>query len=114
MNINLSPQRRDDSLAVSVSGDVLSINGEAFDFSQMVDGDTLPASAIESEWFVDQVNKIGNDIFVTLILPLPANYSHAQAFPAPLFNLPNGPVAFPQPLPASTEDLAGLDGDLEA
>lgn len=114
MNINLSPQRRDDSLAVSVSGDVLSINGEAFDFSRMVDGDTLPASAINSEWFVGQVNRTGQELELTLILPLPANYSPEQAFPAPLFNVRNGTVFLPKPLPASVESLAVSEGDVEA
>lgn len=98
MKINLSPQRRDDTLELSVAGAVLTVNGEPFDFSQMADGDTLPASAITSEWFMGDVHKSDGELELTLILPLPANYSPAQAFPVPLVITADGPVALPQPL----------------
>ncbi|MGC1328977.1 hypothetical protein, partial [Pseudomonas sp.] len=84
MKINLSPQRRDDTLEVACAGAVLTINGEAFDFSKMADGDTLPSSAISSPWFAGQVDNFGGELELTLILPLPANYSPEQAFPEPL------------------------------
>lgn len=112
MQINLSPQRRDDTLQLIRNGSALSINGEVFDFSQMAAGDTLPASAISSEWFLGQVDNVGGELEITLILPLPANYSQQQAFPEPLFNVPNGPVALPQPMPViavepdQSQDLA--------
>lgn len=99
MIIKLSPQRRDDTLVVLRSGAVLTINGEVFDFSQMSDSDTLSASAISSPWFFGQVDNVGGELELTLILPLPANYSQEQAFPAPLENVPDGPVVFPAPLP---------------
>lgn len=99
MRIFLSPQRRDDTLDVSRTGAVLTVNGEDFDFSRMVDGDTLPAGAINSPWFVGQVDNIGGELELTLLFPLPANYSPQQAFPVPIENVPNGPVVFPAPLP---------------
>lgn len=99
MKINLSPQRRDDAFEVIRAGDVLTINGETFDFSQMADGDTLPATAIDSEWFVGDVHKVAGELELTLLMPIPANYSPAQAFPAPLLNVSNGAVVLPQPLP---------------
>jgi hypothetical protein len=70
----------------------------------MADGDTLPASAISSEWFTGQVDKVAGVLELTLFLPLPANYSPAQAFPEPLLNVPNGPVALPQPMPITEPD----------
>lgn len=100
MKINLSPQRRNDSLEVVKSGNALILNGELFDFSRMVDGDTLPAAAISSPFFFGNVDNIGGELELTLVLPLPANYSHAQAFPVPLVNVGDGPVVFPAPLPA--------------
>lgn len=108
MKINLSPQRRDDALSVSVFGAELSINGEVFDFSQMADGDTLPAGAINCEWFFGDVHKSAGEIELTLILPLPANFSPAQAFPEALIVTSDGPVALPQPLPITepTEEPA--------
>ncbi|WP_077046628.1 hypothetical protein [Pseudomonas sp. KK4] len=99
MRINLSPQRRDDTLEVIKTGDVLTVNGEDFDFSPIGNGDTLPASAIASEWFFDKVDRIDGELVLTLILPNPFNYSPEQAFPVPLENVPEGLVVFPGPLP---------------
>lgn len=99
MNIILSPQRRDDNIEVIKLGDILTVNGEEFDFSPMGDGDTLPREAINSIWFVGPVNRIGGELVVTLLFPNPWNYSPEQAFPSPLENVPDGPVAFPGPLP---------------
>jgi hypothetical protein len=103
MIIKLSPQRRDDTLEVVKAGQVLRINGEDFDFSPMPDGATLPRSAINSEWFAGDVEMIAGDLVVTLLFPNPANYSQEQAFPVDLVGVPNGPVAFPKPLPVSTD-----------
>ncbi|WP_434577524.1 hypothetical protein [Pseudomonas sp. Z1-6] len=105
MRINLSPQRRDDTLEVIKDGDMLVINGEPFDFSKMGEGDTLPGSAIRSAWFVGDIDKVGGELVLTLLLPNPWNYSQEQAFPAPLENIPDGPVVFPGPLPV-TEDVS--------
>ncbi|MGE8150902.1 hypothetical protein ACQKP5_06575 [Pseudomonas vancouverensis] len=98
MNIVLSPQRRDDEYVLVKSGDAISINGEIFDFSQMGEGDSLPASAIQSEWFVDKVERIEGQLNITLLFPNPWNYSPAQAFPEPLLAVPDGPVTLPEPL----------------
>jgi hypothetical protein len=99
MKINFLPQRRDDTLEMSRAGAVLTLNGEAFDFSPLADGDTIPASAINSPWFVGQVANVGGELELTLFLPLPAHYSQAQAFPEALVLTADGPVSLPQPLP---------------
>ncbi|MGF6127279.1 hypothetical protein QF019_002488 [Pseudomonas frederiksbergensis] len=107
MIIKLSPQRRDDALEVTKAGDVLTINGEVFDFSPMANGDSLPATAVVSEWFCGTIDKNNGELELTLFLPLPANFSQAQAFPVPLFNVQDGPVIFPAPSPVSvTEDFS--------
>jgi hypothetical protein len=98
MIIKLSPQRRDDALEVIKQGRILTVNGETFDFSPMGDGDTLPGSAISSEWFVGGVDTVGGELMLTLILPIPWNYSPEQASPVDLVNVPDGSVAFPLPL----------------
>ena len=98
MIIKLSPQRRDDTIDVVKAGVVFIVNGESFDFSPMTEGATLPRSAITSEWFADDVQLQDGQLCVTLLLPLPENFSQAQAFPAPLVDVPDGPVAFPLPL----------------
>lgn len=99
MRIKLSPQRRDDTLSMSKLGNVLTLNGEAFDYSRMADGDTLPVSAISSEWFAGDVNMIDGELVLTIILPNPINYSQEQAFPVDLVDVPDGPVVLPAPLP---------------
>ena len=99
MRIKLSPQRRDDSLYVEKEGERLIVNGEVFDFAAIKTGDTLPVLAIKSEWFAGDVEKEGGELSVTLLLPLPLNFSPEQAFPVDLVDVPDGVVVFPQPLP---------------
>lgn len=99
MKVLLSPQRRDDNLVVSRAGDALTVNGLVFDFSQMGEGDILPAEAIDSTWFAGPVTRTSGELVLTLFLPLPTNYSPAQAFPEPLTLTADGPVSLPQPLP---------------
>lgn len=59
MHIILSPQNREDRLALHCDGDVLTVNGEAFDFGPLPEGGTLPAAAIASAWFAGPVTRIG-------------------------------------------------------
>lgn len=101
MRIYLSPRRMDAVLDVVRAGDVLTVNGEAFNFKSVGEGDTLPQSAIRSEWFAGDVTRVDGELEFALILPLPINYSPEQAFPVPLENVPDGRVAFPQPLPTA-------------
>ncbi|MEE4804597.1 tail fiber assembly protein [Pseudomonas alliivorans] len=106
MNIFLSPQRRDASLAIFKTGGILRINDEAdFDFSPMKEGSTLPRSAIDSEWFAGDIEMRGGALNLTLFLPLPNNYSHAQAFPDPLLDVTDGLVVFPEPLSPQAERM---------
>lgn len=99
MIIKLIPNLRVDDLCVMKSGSVLIVNGMLFDFSQMGDGDTLPRAAITSERFAGDIDKDGGELTLTLLLPVPANYSPEQAFPIDLVNVLDGRVAFPRPLP---------------
>ena len=106
MKIFLSPQRRDDTLSVVRRGDLLVVNDEPFDFSAVGEGDILPRSAIESEWFAGDVTRVNGELELTLILPNPANFSQAQAFPAPITVTKNGPVVLPGPLVDVTKEPA--------
>ncbi|MCH4880103.1 hypothetical protein EQV97_22345 [Pseudomonas sp. TMW22090] len=99
MIINLSPQRRDDTLVAFKTGNKLNLNYEEFDFSKLGEGDTLPSNAIGSNWFFGNVERRAGELELTLLLPNPVNYSPAQAFPVPLVNVPDGQVVFPRPLP---------------
>lgn len=95
MHITLSPVRMDETLAASRAGDVLTLNGEAFDFAQLPEGGTLPAEAITSDWIVGPVSRIAGELHLTLRLPHGPNPSQAVAFPAPLTVLEDGLVPLP-------------------
>lgn len=96
MRISFSPQRRDDALEVHKQGDVLTINGEEFDFSNLPNGATLPKEAIDSEWFASGVERVNGGLSFTLILPHGPNPSENMAFPETIVNPPNGKVKLPE------------------
>ena len=96
MHITLSPQRCDDTLTVSKAGDVLTINGEAFDFSDIPEGATLPAQAVACEFIAGPVERLGGVLNVALILPHGPRASEAARFPQPIIDPADGPLEFPQ------------------
>lgn len=95
MIINLSPQRRDDALAILKSDDTLNINGLDFDFSGIEEGDLLPREAVGCEFLISDVERVNGDIVLTLILPNGANASQSARFPQPIINPPDGVVELP-------------------
>lgn len=96
MNINLSPQRRDDTLTVIKQGDTLTINGTAYDFSVIPDGATLPKDATDCEWLVSDVERIDGVLHLTLLLPNGKDASQAARFPQPIVNPADGGLELPQ------------------
>lgn len=95
MRISFSPQRRDDTLEVTKQGDVLTINGESFDFSSVPEGATLPASAIDSDFISGDVTRVDGKLAVTLLLPHGPNPSHEVAFPVAIEEAQDGVIALP-------------------
>lgn len=95
MQISLSPQARNDTLTLTRSGDILTINGEDFDFSTLPDGATIPAGDVPCEWIVGPVDRIDGGIHLTLILPHGPNPPQAVAFPVQIVDPPDGPIALP-------------------
>lgn len=95
MKIYLSPVRMDEVLTVDREGDLLYINGEVVDFGSLIEGASLPALAIESKWFVGQVDRINGELHLTLILPHGRNAPYSTRFPEPITVTENGPVALP-------------------
>ena len=96
MHITLNPQRRDDTPSISKSGDTLTINGVAYDFSIIPEGATLPASAVDCEYISGNVERINGVLHLSLILPHGPNPPQAVAFPEPLINPPDGVLELPQ------------------
>ncbi|MCL6653470.1 hypothetical protein A6R70_14350 [Agrobacterium rubi] len=113
MKINLTPQRRDDTMTVEKTGDRLRINGDLFNFGPLPDGATIPAGVTPCAWIVGPVTRINGEIELTLILPTGASPSQPVAFPEPLVNPPDGVLALPfdpAPEPTVIQEPANVDG----
>lgn len=96
MNIFLSPQLRIDTLAIHVSGDVITLNGVSLDFSHLPGGATLPRKAIACEWIAGDVQRVAGVLHVPLLLPIVADASEAARFPEPIAVTQDGPVELPK------------------
>ena len=96
MVLTLTPQRRDDSLSLSKSGDTLTINDVAYDFSVIPDGSTLSASAVDCSFITGDIQRIAGELHLTLLLPHGPSPSREVAFPTPLINPADGELVLPQ------------------
>lgn len=103
MKLILSPVRRDTQLTLERAGDVLTINGEVFDFSDLPEGATLPETAIDSDWFAGPVERTDGALRIHLILPHGVHAPTETLFPRPLTLTGDGPVALP---PRSLKETA--------
>ena len=96
MKINLSPQRRNDVLTITKQGDTLTINGTDYDFTDLPDGGTLPADAVDCEFVIGSVDRVDGELELTLLLPHGANASEAARFPEPIIDPADGEVELPK------------------
>ncbi|RBP92821.1 hypothetical protein DFO80_106134 [Rhodobacter sp. 140A] len=88
--ITLSPMRRDDTLVVSVAGDVLVLNGVALDLGTYTADPEAP-----HDWIFGQPDQNGGVWHVTLVLPHGADASEQTRFPPPITVTADGPVPLP-------------------
>jgi hypothetical protein len=95
MIIKLSPQLRGDTLTVSKRSDVLTINGEQFDFRELPEGAILPVGAVDCEFVIGEVTRTDGDLVIALLLPHTQDASEAARFPADIVNPPDGNVELP-------------------
>ena len=95
MKLLFSPQRRDDVLTISKSGDALTVNGTVYDFSPLPDGATLPKDAIGCEWIWGDVERVNGELVIPIILPHGPDASEAARFPEPM-NVTDGEVVLPE------------------
>lgn len=97
MRIFLSPQRSDREISLSAHGDVLIINGDALDFSDLPDGGEYPPEAIDNPFILGSVTRIEGEIQITVLMPYSnPNPPHTVAFPAPVVVSNNGPIDLPE------------------
>lgn len=95
MKIKLSPQIREDELSVIVSNDIIVLNGEILDFTQLPEGGTLPRGSVDNQWIVGDVTRKDGQIELTVILPHGFDASEAARFPEPIIVTTNGLVELP-------------------
>jgi hypothetical protein len=96
MKISFTPQRSDiPPLQVSKLGDIPTINGKAFDFGPLSEGEILPASAVVCPYVAGDVSRVEGELQIMLILPHGASPPKNVAFPDPIINPPDGDVQVP-------------------
>lgn len=96
MRISFTPVRGSDRLSASISGDVVTINGEQFDFTSLPDGGTIPPGSVPCKWIVGPVERIGGELNLTLVLPHGSNPGPAVAFPSPIMVTADGAIQLPE------------------
>lgn len=95
MKISFSPQLRAAPMVLSVSGDMIEIDGTAYDFAPLAEGDVLPREAVDCPWLVSDVIRADGRICLTLILPHGPTAPQETVFPEPITVTANGPVELP-------------------
>ncbi|MEX5547825.1 hypothetical protein Q1J68_19595 [Pseudomonas pergaminensis] len=99
MIIKFSPSAAidpDEKLTISKRSDVLTVNGERFDFRPLPDGATLPASAIDCDYIEQDVRRVDGELIITFRLPVTPDASPAACFPRDLINPADGNVSIPE------------------
>lgn len=104
--ISFSPLRMDTVLIASCAGDILTLDGVAYDFGPLAEGARLPRAAVACDWLASDVERIGGVIHLTLLLPhgpipWPAPpEAQVVTHPAPLMVSEDGPIPLPSHTPA--------------
>lgn len=101
MIIKLTPRFSDfadDRIAVSVAGDVVTINGVDYDFTPLAIGDSIPAEAVDPERFFREVLRDATgELVMTLWFPHDFEASEDARYPLPVSVTEDGPVTLPDP-----------------
>lgn len=121
MEIRFSPQRRENIRVFVAGSSVIAIEGKAFDFSDLQDGDVV--EDVPSEFIVGRVTKQNGRVALTLIRPHGVDASHEERFPEPLLYANgvvlegDGPADITEewrPAEADITRAAKLEADAEA
>ncbi|MBO9453269.1 hypothetical protein J7426_23615 [Tropicibacter sp. R16_0] len=110
MHIAFTPIRHDKPLTAAVAGDVLTLNGEAFDFAALPEGATLPRDAVSCDWLASEVERIEGQIHLTLLLPHGPNAPDETRFPASII-VTGGIVPIPVHNVVAGNDLPDEEDD---
>lgn len=108
MRILLSPQVREGGLHLARIGDVLTINGAAFDFAPLAEGQTLPAEAVGCDLILSDIVRRDGTLHLELVLPITGDAPEEARFPAPIVDPPNGNIVLPFAGEVSSNQGTGL------
>lgn len=95
MKISLSPIRYDGVLTLAVKGDSLILNGEVLDLSAIPKDATLPRAAVDCFWLASDIERVGSELQLTVLLPHGAHAPDETLFPAAISTTKDGPVTLP-------------------
>lgn len=82
MKFKFSPMRANTPLEGSVQGDLLTLNGQVLDFSEIAEGSMVPFTSFDCPWLASDVVRSDGEICVTLIIPHGADAPEETLFPA--------------------------------
>jgi hypothetical protein len=89
INVKRSPANSLVTLDVSSDSDVLTINGEAFDFSALEEGGKIEAVDVPSEYIISDVTRINGVVELTMVAPYLGEGTQEERFPTP-YTPPSG------------------------
>jgi hypothetical protein len=103
-HIHLSPTARlpgdTTTLALSLQGDVITVNGEELDLGPLDPDETLPHSVIDSPFIEKDVQRLADGTLVIhFTFPISPKALEAARFPAPITVTTDGPITLPSPDP---------------
>lgn len=110
MKIKLWPDFIEGPLAASVNGDVLTINGEEFDFSGIPEGHRLPASAVANRFFMtgssEFIERKGKTLYLTIKFPVYLDSPEGIRNPPDpiIIDARSGQIKFPDASSVKSED----------
>lgn len=105
MHLTLSPVRMETVLTASRAGDVLTLNGQAYDFSDLAEGDSLLRP--DCPYLMGPVTRLDGVLCMTLMLPHGARPPQETLFPASILMAADGPIPLPPfEAPESDPDFA--------
>lgn len=107
MKIKLWPDLVDWPLDASVNGDILTINGEVLDLSQLPEGHRLPGSAVGNPFFVETEYVERKSGVLHLTLRLPVDWDSPEEYRNPpepiMLDVAAGQVKFPDTTPPAPQ-----------
>lgn len=95
MYIIYSPLSSEIRQEVSIKGEVITVNGESFDFSPLEEGATLPFLAVKSEWFFDPIERIDGELHIGFRNTWGPNAPESTRFPQPVRVTQDGVLELP-------------------